>query len=211
MERLHTSPGLRYHAIAAEIRARLKKGTLRQGDALPSQAALAREFHTSVMTVRQAIKLLEREGLIVARHGVGSFVTGMREDSLGFELRGFHQVLDRNDIEILTTVVDRVVRGKNARAADALGVEEDELSALVRLRSLDGLPLIYQISYVPYDYSTVIESYCAGQSLYEVLNARLGTVISHAEERLSVAVIHGEGAKALEVDPEQRVSFAAGE
>jgi DNA-binding GntR family transcriptional regulator len=54
--------GLRYFAIADEIRRRIVSGHYSFGTALPSQSALAKEFATTVMTVRQALKTLESEG-----------------------------------------------------------------------------------------------------------------------------------------------------
>lgn len=64
----------RYQEIAAHLRERIACGDLRPGAALPSEAELRRRFATSRNTVRQALALLEREGLIVAEHGRGRFV-----------------------------------------------------------------------------------------------------------------------------------------
>ncbi|MFD2357321.1 GntR family transcriptional regulator [Nonomuraea ferruginea] len=41
---------------------------------MPSEAELRRRFTTSRNTVRQALAVLEHEGLIVAEHGRGRFV-----------------------------------------------------------------------------------------------------------------------------------------
>ncbi|MFF5207813.1 GntR family transcriptional regulator [Streptosporangium sp. NPDC000396] len=64
----------RYQAIAAALRERITTGALAAGTALPSESALRRQYRASRNTVRHALAELEREGLIVTRHGKGRFV-----------------------------------------------------------------------------------------------------------------------------------------
>ncbi|MGI5286553.1 GntR family transcriptional regulator [Nonomuraea polychroma] len=64
----------RYLAIAAELRARIERGELQPGSALPSEAELRRRYGASRNTVRQALAVLEHDGLVVAEHGRGRFV-----------------------------------------------------------------------------------------------------------------------------------------
>ncbi|MEV5895778.1 GntR family transcriptional regulator [Nonomuraea fuscirosea] len=66
----------RYQQIAASLREQIDGGTLTPGAALPSEAELRRRFSASRNTVRQALAVLERDGLIVAEHGRGHFVRG---------------------------------------------------------------------------------------------------------------------------------------
>lgn len=51
--------------IADELRARIRGGTLKSGDRLPTQAELTVEFGVERGTVRQALRLLQEEGLLV--------------------------------------------------------------------------------------------------------------------------------------------------
>ncbi|MFG1961486.1 GntR family transcriptional regulator [Nonomuraea sp. NPDC049028] len=64
----------RYQMIAGELREQIERGDLAPGAALPSEAELRRRFAASRNTVRQALSVLEREGLVVAEHGRGRFV-----------------------------------------------------------------------------------------------------------------------------------------
>ncbi len=66
----------RYQQIATSLREQIERGTLAAGAALPSEAELRRQFAASRNTVRQALSVLERDGLIVAEHGRGRFVRG---------------------------------------------------------------------------------------------------------------------------------------
>lgn len=66
-----------YEQIYAQIKAMILKGTLREGDALPSMRLLARELRISVITTKRAYEELERDGFIVTVTGKGSFVGKM--------------------------------------------------------------------------------------------------------------------------------------
>lgn len=55
--------------VATHIRRQIVVGTLRQGDALPSETALMQEFNVSRPTLREAFRILESEGLITVRRG----------------------------------------------------------------------------------------------------------------------------------------------
>jgi DNA-binding GntR family transcriptional regulator len=69
-----TAVPYRYQVIAGELREQIERGDLAPGAALSSEAELRRRFAASRNTVRQALSVLEREGLIVAEHGRGRFV-----------------------------------------------------------------------------------------------------------------------------------------
>ncbi|MBF8193404.1 GntR family transcriptional regulator [Nonomuraea sp. K274] len=65
-----------YQRIAGELRERIQSGELAVGAALPSELTLRQRFAASRNTVRQALAVLEREGLVVAEQGRGRFVKG---------------------------------------------------------------------------------------------------------------------------------------
>ena len=74
------SPEPLHQQITRQVRALILAGELREGEALPSIRALARQQRVSVITVQRAYEDLERESLIQARRGKGFFVTGLSEE-----------------------------------------------------------------------------------------------------------------------------------
>jgi GntR family transcriptional regulator len=66
-----------YLQIMEQIRARIAAGDWSAGRELPSIRALAAALSVSVITVKRAYLDLENEGVIVTRHGKGSFVADM--------------------------------------------------------------------------------------------------------------------------------------
>lgn len=70
------SPVPRYAQLSALLRRRIERGQWRAGEQVPTLEALTAEFGVARVTVRQAINLLVREGLLTAQRGRGTFVTG---------------------------------------------------------------------------------------------------------------------------------------
>ena len=65
---------MRYLDLADALRARIAAGDVGAGGALASEGDLAGEYGTSRVTVRRALDLLRREGLVTSRRGSGWFV-----------------------------------------------------------------------------------------------------------------------------------------
>src|SRR4051794_16162084 len=57
--------------VAARIRRRIGEGQLQQNEALPSERDLIQQFSISRPTLREALRILESEGLITVRRGRG--------------------------------------------------------------------------------------------------------------------------------------------
>lgn len=64
----------KYAQVADTLRQRIARGMWEKGARVPTNEDLAREFAVSRVTVRQAVEILAREGLLEARQGRGTFV-----------------------------------------------------------------------------------------------------------------------------------------
>jgi GntR family transcriptional regulator len=67
----------RYLQMADLMRQRVLRGTWPVGDKLPSLDALVDEFGVARVTVRQAVDVLTREGIVSPQQGRGTFVMAM--------------------------------------------------------------------------------------------------------------------------------------
>jgi CheY-like chemotaxis protein len=65
----------RYQRVAAQLRERFRRGQYADGEPLPSQPRLAREFGVSLATLRQALDVLRDEGWISSNQGGSTRVT----------------------------------------------------------------------------------------------------------------------------------------
>ena len=64
----------KYQIIADELRVHIKAGKYAAASVLPPEYAIAEEYQVSRQTVRQALAVLAREGLIETRQGSGSHI-----------------------------------------------------------------------------------------------------------------------------------------
>jgi GntR family transcriptional regulator len=111
-----------YLQITEQIRMRIAAGDWAPGKELPSIRALAADLRVSVITVKRAYLDLETEGVIVTRHGKGSFVA--EADDLAGSLQ--EEKLDEH-------------LNAAAEVARLLGLTEEDLAARLRRakRNLD--------------------------------------------------------------------------
>ena len=69
-----------YRKISEDLRNRIISGEYQNGDSLPSERELSEMFGVERMTVRRALDLLVKDGLIIKKAGYGSRVTYSHED-----------------------------------------------------------------------------------------------------------------------------------
>lgn len=63
-----------YRIVADQIESRILEGLYAPGETLPAELALEQEFNVSRITIRQALGVLKRRGILGSRSGVGTFV-----------------------------------------------------------------------------------------------------------------------------------------
>jgi GntR family transcriptional regulator len=102
------SPLPLYHQLAEIISERITSGKYPPGLAIPSETALARQYHIGRPTVRQAMDLLAKKKMIVRRRGSGTFVQSPGPNVDLFSLAGTSQAFYTRGIEIQTTIVTPV-------------------------------------------------------------------------------------------------------
>lgn len=87
-----------YQVLADDLRAQITSGRLREGDRLPTEPQLCLRSGLSRSTVREALRLLASQHLIVTTRGVtgGSFVAHPRPDQIADTLSTGVQLLISN-------------------------------------------------------------------------------------------------------------------
>ncbi|HEX2932982.1 MAG TPA: FadR/GntR family transcriptional regulator [Candidatus Binatia bacterium] len=80
---LHAIKKTRIHEeVFSQIHELIKEGRFKARDQLPSERELAETFKVSRTSVREALRALESQGLIVSRTGMGNFVADLPVESL---------------------------------------------------------------------------------------------------------------------------------
>jgi len=209
----------RYHRIAESLRERIRRGDFAAGARLPNQRHLARDFGVTLMTLRQALELLEREKLIVRRHGLGTFVAAPSIDYDITQLRRFAGDLLAQGEPLTTRLLSRrfTTPDRGVRAALGLGAGARVL-VLERLRLVGGHPMSLQRSFLPAAIGEeVVKADLDATPLRQALEFKLGLPIVGARESVSAVRLGRREARELGCRPgvpafeSERVSFAAGQ
>ena len=192
------STSTRYLEVARELRDRLLSGRILPSSRLPAQRELAREFGTTVMTVRQALALLAEEGLVRAHHGVGTFATdpGTFQDPI--HLASFSEEMARQGVRVETSVIGRRMEQASDTVRRALALESaGPVCVIERVRKVSDVPVIYQRSYLPPDLAALADQYDPSVALYAFLRERAGLVATRSEEVVRPCVLPAHLAKIL--------------
>ncbi|MDR3593553.1 GntR family transcriptional regulator [Clostridium sp.] len=77
-----------YIQICNDIKEQIIRGTLKDGDKLPSIREYSVIYEVTNLTIQRAMQQLEQDGIIQARKGVGSFIIDGSKDLLGKNMIG---------------------------------------------------------------------------------------------------------------------------
>jgi GntR family transcriptional regulator len=177
----------RYHRIADELRERIRRGDLLPGARLPNQRRLARDFGVTLMTLRQALELLEREKRIARRHGLGTFVAAPSIDYDILQLRRLAGDLLAQGESVSTRLLASRFVPADRRVAAALGLgRRARVLELERLRLVDGHPMSLQRSYLPAPIGEeILRADLTATPLGQALEFKLGITVVRARETVS--------------------------
>jgi GntR family transcriptional regulator len=205
----------RYQQIADTLRDRIRRGDLPPGARLDAQRTLARRFEVTLMTLRQALEVLEREQLIERRHGLGTFVAAPSIDYDILQLRRFAGDLSAQGEHVTTRVLGaRFVAADRAVAVVLRLAPRARLLQLERLRLVGGRPMSLQRSLLPARIGEEVAKADLGVTpLHEILEFKLGITIERATESVSAVRLSPRAARELGCRPgvaafeSERVSY----
>src|SRR3989454_10980858 len=189
----------RYRQLAQALRARIREGTLRPGARLDTQRRLATSFGVTLMTLRQALELLGRAHLLTRRHGLGTFVAAPSIDYDILQLRRFAGDLTARGAHVATRLLGTPFAVADRRVAEALKVPaRGRVLVLGRRRLVDDHPMSLQRSFLPLPLGDeVVRADLASTPLHQVLEFKLGVVITRARETVSAVRLGRREAREL--------------
>ena len=185
-------------AIAAGFRARIARGDLRAGEPLPVESELMDELGVSKGVVREALRILETEGLVEVRRGLGGGPR-VRHPSISEAAQAIGVYLQIGDVPVtdVWATRDRIIGGAVERLA-LRGAEADlgPVDAGVRaLAAAVGDFDAYHPQLLDVGERTVL---AAGSATEHVIVASLRHVIAAELEAATRAVVDVDHAVAVE-------------
>ncbi|MBB3944402.1 GntR family transcriptional regulator [Rhizobium skierniewicense] len=202
LDRLQSaSGGPLYLKLRQAIEDAIQAGRLKHGDALPPERDMAEEAAVSRVTVRKAIDDLARDGLLVRRHGSGTFVVKplARMQQPLTRLTSFTEDMRRRGMTASTRWLDRGLYYPTPDERMALGLSSSsQVARLTRLRLANEQPIALEVTSLPDDILKDPQS--VENSLYMVLK-KSGIRPIRAIQRISARNLTDDETVLLGVPP----------
>jgi GntR family transcriptional regulator len=188
-----------YLRLKTAIVQAIESGFIKPGDALPSERDIADDGGISRVTVRKAVQDLVRSGLLVQRHGSGTFVAapGARVQQSLSRLTSFSEDMARRGMSLRSEWLEKGVFQPSPDEMMVLGLSADEMVARIsRIRIANEVPLAIERAAI--SASILPDPDVVTRSLYEVLD-KTGNKPVRAVQRISAMNLTGPDAQLLGV------------
>jgi len=188
-----------YQQIAEAVGLLLVSGVLPPGYVLPPERVLCAQFRISRMTLRQAMSLLDREGLINSRRGVGTVVTYSRMRKQQQEALSFSEEIRARGGRPESRLISLEVVIPTPLVRDFFELhEQQKVYELQRVRLKDGEPLTWELARIPERLCPGLDRFdLARNSLYEILEQSYGLRLETCDEEISAEIPNSQQRKLL--------------
>src|SRR5574337_907991 len=170
-------------AAQQELRQAITRGTYIPGSQLPTEEELGALLGVSRTVVREALRVLEDDGLITRRHGVGTFVrTRPILKNLNFNF-GITEMIESAGLKPGTSHMAIHREAATEEIASQLNIAIGaELITIERVRTAGDRPVVYSLDTFPealvraddFDPNRLLK-----ESLYQILQTDFGHVIEY--------------------------------
>ncbi len=198
-----------YLQLAAEFRSCIDSGVWSAADRLPSLETLMESYKVSRMTLRQALSVLESEGLIRRARGKGTFVEPRRGSPAALSIpTSWKEAVALSDILGTRSIVEseRVVSklpdsGMHSKARPA-----GKYQYLCRVHSTDGQPFCYSEVYIEDTLFRKYKKEFKVQAAASVIARIPGLEITESRQKLTIIQTGFQSANALQLNPGDSVA-----
>lgn len=184
-----------YECARDKILAYIQENEL-YGERLPSESEFAQTMGTSRNTVREAIRVLEQEGVVYSRHGVGTFVVN-KPKGFSMNMTALSSISDiiRNHGYKAGTQPPKIYTVKaDDDLADKMDIKAgEEILCVERVRTADGMPVILVKDYIfgiPGGEEEYTEKY--EESLFAFLQKNYQIEVAYANCTIKAAISDDE-------------------
>jgi GntR family transcriptional regulator len=176
-----------YLQLKQQLQQAITAGTLRPGQALPSERELSDRLGLSRMTIRHAFESLVAEELVEQRQGSGTYVRSRALEQTIDRLAGYTDEIRHLGHEPGSRQLGVERRSAGREAGQALGVSPaSELLVIRRLRMVDEEPVAIQVAHLaPQLAGLSLDRLEQLGSLYATLKQQFGVTPFRARQTIS--------------------------
>ena len=197
------NPIPKYLQISTWLKELILTGRYQQGEKIPSEIRLAQMCAVNRNTLRQALAQLAAEGLLTKEKGRGTFISSAPPPPLKHKLKqisSFRDDLATLGIREKTILIKKSVSEAGRHVADALVLgAAAKVIAIHRLRTGDGIPFIYEESYLPCHMFKDIMGMDLTGSMYRLITEHFQIVLARCEQTIQAVNLSGKIAKYLQL------------
>jgi GntR family transcriptional regulator len=193
----------RYEEVRDRVLSFIASEPLDRGDRLPTERQFADLFNVSRPTLRQALNLLAKDGLIDRRQGSGTFVAERR---VVIDVRVLAS-LTRSIVASSMTPGAKVLKSEIRPASRELAARfavppQTLLQHFERLRYADKLIVAFERSWFPASIAPDLSAHdLEHRSIYDVLEREYGVRLLRAEQEFDASVADQEIAGLIGCEP----------
>ncbi|MDG3085343.1 GntR family transcriptional regulator [Vibrio hannami] len=197
---------VKYLDIYETFKSRINDGYYESNQKLPDGTSLAKEFDCSELTIKKALDILVKDGLVVRKRGSGSYVKRPLSQKHWPHLHGTKENAEALGKKLDTFVINYSVEPATDFLSERLNCEEgDMLYHVIRVRHLDEQPYAIEDTYMPINVITGLKKQHIEASIYEHITQNLGLKIHSSMMEITVKNSTDEEAKHLRLSSGDKV------
>ncbi|WP_010531794.1 GntR family transcriptional regulator [Lentibacillus jeotgali] len=175
------SPEPLHNQLKELIRNEVLKGNF--NGKIPSERVLMETYSVSRTTIRLALSDLVHEGILVKRHGRGTFTSNIPvQDWLG-SFRSITETIRNMNMEPGTRLLSQEERSRSKKAKEMFKV--DKYYLIERLRFADDTPIAIEKHYYPVEIGYKLKDFdLHSVVLYDLLQSSLGINLWKAQQMI---------------------------
>lgn len=186
-----------YIKIHNKIKRDIENHIYKVGDRIPAERQLAVKFGVSRMTLRQAIKTLEDEGILERRLGSGTYVASQKVQEKMSGIMSFTEITKANGQTPSSKLISYQIGQPSLSEKERLQLDAGvDVLRMERIRYADESPICYEVVTIPYYLVKNDSKENISTHLYETLD-RNGYEIGRVTEHISAAIANENDARLL--------------
>ncbi|AQQ53707.1 GntR family transcriptional regulator [Planococcus lenghuensis] len=193
-----------YLQVIDHMKRDIATGVYKEKEKLPSEFELAKSLGVSRATLREALRILEEENVVVRRHGVGTFVNPEPVFSSGIEqLTSVSDMIRQAGMEPGTIYLSTSAAPPSEEDINRFHCSETEsIVKIERVRTADGEPVVYCIDKVPASY--LPKDFLGKQSgsIFSAIEESGEIHVDYAVTFIDPAGYHEDASPILQCEPE---------
>lgn len=191
-----------YYQIMRDLKEQILSGKLARSARMPSEAKYTHRYGVSRVVIRQALSILEDQGLVVRIKGKGTFVSDTVAEDAAPRITGNLEDLIQIGSDTKIEVVEFRLVKATPDLAEVFAVDTgDDLFQVQRVRIVGSSPLAVMVNHLPYAIGAKIPlGALTEEPLIVLIEKRAAVRIEWASQTFQAVAADEEMARLLHVD-----------